>query len=392
MARKTLKIAIGISFLFVLAFSSFSMVAAKTRKVATLDFIAGCQVVPSANRLAYVDNPAVVETASPTMSSILGALRTLDLLDTFSSDLTGNFTNFDLYLDENFRNQSIGGFKDFTSGDETLKSTYLGLTFYSLFDEKDQIESIHLEFTNNSQNVNNSGFGANPSLNATPNLISTYYALQIYKIDGSLGYLNLSNVNDFIMSCQIKPGDTYEHLFGVGPNATEPNLIATSMAVALYKTILSAYDTITTSNVTFYNAVSSYLLEGRVAGGGIKDPVQSTDALLSTTYYGLMLSENMNGILQSYYESIESWIISKQQEDGGFVEGDPDESTATSSMEATFNAIASLKLMDSDLSAIDQEFPWELGQDTIIIIIVVLIIVIVVIVVIFYYYRKKNKI
>ncbi|MFX0100608.1 MAG: hypothetical protein ACFFCS_13620 [Candidatus Hodarchaeota archaeon] len=394
MARKKLKLVIGISFLIVFVATTFAPVAARTRKVATLEFIVNCQVAPEPNQLAYVDNPGVVETAFPTLGSTIAAFRTIKIINGITGDYTSNFTNFKLFMDQ-LRDQNEGGFRDYDDDDinETLKCTYQGISFFDMFNENEKILPVHMEFTNKSQNVNNSGYGPNPSSNSTPDLINTYYALKIYELNESLES-NRSRVADFVKSCQIQPGNDYEYLFGISPNSTEPSLIATSMAVALFKSILTGvYDNIT-NDLAFRPAVEDYLSQGLVqgGGGGIKDPVQPTPATLSSTYWALMLSKNIDDILLVYYEDIESWIISKQKNDGGFVEGDTSESSASSSMEATFHAIASLKFIDSQLSAIEAEFPWDLDQDVLMITIVVLLIVIVVILILFYMYKKKNRI
>ncbi|MHA1793609.1 MAG: prenyltransferase/squalene oxidase repeat-containing protein [Promethearchaeota archaeon] len=380
MKNKNLTIYGAILFISIISFASISQVSALTRKQAVSDYVKDCEI---ASFQGYLEKPNA-DQGAPTLEATYSALKILDIIGEkpISNETYEHPLEIQLFLAD-LVNSTDGGYKGYKNGLESVKSTFHALDIYNMFNATGAIESLqkHVNFTLLSWNNESGGFKSSPSSNSSADVFNTYYALKTLEITGNLTQVNMTMVEGFLNSCL-----TAENLYASTNNSADSSLIATSFAIQIYKEFLNY----TTFNPEIYNAISNRLGLNQASTGGIMDQPIINETLLSSAFYILKLESNLDLTILDR-KSLTSWILERQDNSGGFIEGDMEESTATSSLTATYHAVEVLYIIDPALSALHRDVPWELDQLALILSIVIFLGVIVLVVVLSILYYRKNK-
>ncbi len=285
------------------------------------------------------------------------------------------------------KNDGTGGFRPFTgaTGLESVSSTYMAFWIYDAFDRFSSINmTTQVRFLNNSF-TSDGGFLSCPTSNSSSaDVINTYYGLKALELSGNLSLVNMSKVNQFLITCK-----NAENLFGTTPDANQSSLIATAMAVAIYTEFLPVErPSVITGDVS--NSFVSFLTANAGAAGGFYDPSVSSIPLVSLTYYALKTCQLLAVGIPGGNDATVNWILSKQQNDGGFMNGEGG-LLETSNMLATRNAVQALVSVSADLSVLNAETPWTLFPVGVIVGIIVIVIAIVAILLVVYLINKRNQ-
>ncbi|MHA1683101.1 MAG: prenyltransferase/squalene oxidase repeat-containing protein [Promethearchaeota archaeon] len=363
--------------------SIVSSATALTRRNAALNFIESCSADRAEGFYSY-------PSGQGTLASIEATNLALQIIDKFDTPVTQDSFDDELevrnFLDE-MQNKSItngGGFRNLEGSLENVKATWQAYEIYEMFNATHTLDTqLHVDFVLDSFNTDVNGFGPNPSSNSTPDIFNTYYALKFLDLTENLTEVNLTLVETFVNSCRS------DDMFKGSTNSTAISIIATSFAVSLYDEFFN--DTIP-DRLGVINAVVAFLTPN-YDGGAFKDPAISGDYLLSTTYWARKLLDDL-GIVQSSPsddDEIEDWIISKQASDGGFFEGDISNPTASSSLEASYYAMITLYMINSNTPPLLSDVPWELNQNVLLVSVIVVVSVILFLIVLGVFIQRKNR-
>nr|MDO8117026.1 terpene cyclase/mutase family protein [Candidatus Sigynarchaeota archaeon] len=241
-----------------------------------------------------------------------------------------------------------------------------------------------VQFLNKSQAASG-GFLASPTSNSTSaDVISTYYGLKALDLSGNLSIVNMSLVNDFLISCK-----NAGNLFGTTPNATQSSLIATAMAVSIYTEFLTVEKaSVITGDVS--TSFVAFLTSNAGPDGGFCDPSMSSIPLVSLTAYAIKTCNLLAVGVPGGNDLAINWILSKQQQDGGFING-AGGLMETSSMMATRHAVEALVAISADLAMLNGEVPWSLFPIGAIVAVIVIACAIIAILLLIYFFKKRNQ-
>ncbi|MHA1713514.1 MAG: prenyltransferase/squalene oxidase repeat-containing protein [Candidatus Ranarchaeia archaeon] len=188
----------------------------------------------------------------------------------------------------------------------------------------------------------------------SPSLGSTLMALQIYDaIDEMDSLPNKTQLIDWIMGTQNATTHLFEEIHGM-----EPATIYSVCEAILCLDLLDSLTLISGDNSTLV----TWIMQHQVPSGGFSPTTSSDDGShsdLYTTYLAVMALQSLNQLSNPEFNSSSTaeWIISLQQEDGGFVPHALSPSDGTSST-ATRLAVESLNII-GQTSFLDELVPWE---------------------------------
>jgi prenyltransferase beta subunit len=384
----------GIAIVVIIFLASASPAAAITRKNAVVNFISSCI---SPDYQGYYASSVVGNGGEvPSLESTYYAIQTLNMLDNgLTNSSFKDSSNITTFLNT-LQNSTDGGYWNFVSnGSETVMNTFYALYLYEKLDplESTTFSTLNIEkqtaFVEKSWDNLTGGFGQNPLSNSTPDIFSTYYALEALTIAGNEStFLNktaMTQLTSFMSSCE-QPS----HLFSSQPNSTDTSLVTTEYAVDIYSQFLPKVFATIKPNVTIAveNQISAY---NSPNGGtnGFPDTAVDPNATIASTSDILNATTTL-GISIQASGSLDTWVLSHQNYDGGFVEGSP--GLTQSSMAATYYAVVALYLHDAGLGKLGANSPWTIVQIGGIVAAIVIIAAVIVLIVVYRYIKNKNKV
>ncbi len=375
------KLLIGAALFTLVAVSMMSSVSATTKKEAILKFVNGCFKSQDGY---YGTNDNSTDKVT-TLESTYAALNVIGIFNQPLGPLTYDHeSDIQIFLGP-LANTTHGGYRNAELfGKENVLSTFQALFIAKVLEITIEPAYMkkHGQFLLDSQNENG-GFGSSPSTNSSPDIINTYYALSALTITGNLTNIkySMSLVRNFTLSCRESG-----NVFAGTSNSTDVSIAATYYAVRLFQDFLP----LQTDLDGTAGDVKSFIANHLASSGGFVDPASSTDPLLSSTYYAVLLCKDFAGDIPGGDDLAISWILSKQNYDGGFVEGSLP--TASSSVVATNLAVTAIYRIRPSLSDLNSDTAWTLTQIAATVAAVVLVVVIVVLIIIAYYVKRRNRI
>lgn len=367
-----------VSLVLLSIFSSFSLISAFSRQKSIVDFVNSCEdLEPS----TYYGSPGEIDGTVVTLENTFQALEILKLI----SDEVVAEGSVISYLSD-LRKEPEGGFESYGGAEDySVSNIYIAAKIINDVDPSDDL-SIHVTFINNSyDNITTYGFGPNPDLKEETNLISTYHAIKTLELTGNLSLVNLTRVHQFVNSCKLG-----NYMYASSPDSNTTSLVATAYALSLYDSVLAAFDQGIFDGPA-PSAVLNYLNGINDPEGGFFDDSINNEPTLFASYFAVRINNLIADTeIAGGKKNLEDWILSKQNFDGGFVEGESP--PASSSISATYYAIETLYLLDSSLNVLEQQSPYYLEQIGGIIAAIIFIAIIVVVLIAAYYFKKKNQI
>jgi len=384
MNRKIFIGAAKFAMLAIVAFSLISSVSAISRRDAILEFVDACQM--PVQKEGYYGSPEN-NTSPEKVTTLENTFAALEIIGILRAPIT-NASYPDALSIRSFLADlinSTGGVEDFDNdGNEFLSSTFQALQISKDLNITYNRTSLnnHMNFTVLSQNANG-GFGANPSTKSNPSIFNSYYALKILNFTGNLTDPIKNQVKNFVLSCNKS-----DYLFSGNPDSSDTSIAATAFAAMIYKEFFPEELTNVFAE-PMQTSFLAYLTSHQGADGGFFD-MNSSVPLLSTTYYAVKACSDINIDIPGGDQHVIDWILSRQNFDGGFVEGTSP--TTRSSMLATSFAVMALNMVRSSMDMLNGETAFSLSQIGGIVAVLVLLGVIVLLIVIAYYAKKRNRI
>lgn len=287
------------------------------------------------------------------MESVFSSVAVLYFLDTLE-DI--NTTQVAIWINSTINTENVndtdnyGGFAENPGMSPSVSSTYYAVLSLWYLDKLNTINTtLVAEWINRTKNING-GYSDYPGEN--PTLISTYYAVSCLHILEKDEYIDSQEILDLLISLQITNNTSQDYGgFKGNINETTASLDATYAAVNL----LNLLDSISETNAS---AVVQYILT-KEANDAFSYQAGLPPDLLSTYWAISALSIVSNGSIGNLIDTdaVVSWILSLQNEDGGFRLF---EENGDSSLYATAIAIMTLFNLNS-MDVLGNQVPWEKG-------------------------------
>ena len=340
------------TFLFIITLTIIPAVVAKPRKTFLTNYIVVNRIKDKGFSNTIKENESVSFEATAYALDILSYYNLFEYPEWFETKANVNVSIIDGKLIKKLNNELDDDVVDL------YKIYYLLSSIKSLnISVKDNVNEDKIEDYLKTLKKNDGGFSTT-NTTILPSIISTYFAVKIYKlIDSKVD--DKDDHIDWINDCRNSDG-------GYGGNSTlSSGIYNTYCAVLAIKELGDLDDDLSKEDDTVEYLNDFYVGdEGDVRNyGGFLPDKDAKNALLSSTYYCVKVLSLLDpDELES--ESIANWVLERQNfVDGGFADTTDGAGEKISSVSTSYYAFQILKIFDESLLNLEEEifmadFDW----------------------------------